>query len=65
MGATSRRSITLQASYLHSSFLQDFEQDNVEDEGTPREFFRLAKGVARYNLEYFRFEFARATKIKA
>lgn len=65
MGATSGRSITLQASYLHSSFLQDFEQDNVEDEGTRREFFRLAKGVARYNLEYLRFEFARATKIKA
>lgn len=65
MGATSGRSMTLQASYLHFSFLQDFEQDNVEDEGTRREFFRLAKGVARYNLEYFRFEFPRATKINA
>lgn len=57
--------MTLQASYLYFSFLQDFEHDNVEDEGTRREFFRLAKGVARYNLEYFRFEFPRATKINA
>lgn len=47
MGATSERSMTLQASYLYFSFLQDFEQDNVEVVGTRREFFRLAKGVAR------------------
>lgn len=63
MGATSGRSITLQASYLYSNFLQDFERDNAEDEGTRREFFRSAQAVARYNLECLRIEFARTTKI--